>query len=102
MRNHCALRSISVSQYRLGKVKPLEVISPKTVVLVPVRASKLLVTNAPSPALRVPPVLEPASTSKFMAPVELQLLVGAKRILLSVETPVGKVQSVAVEARVNV
>jgi hypothetical protein len=91
-----------VSQYRLGKIKPLEVISPKTVVLVPVRVSKLLVTKAPSPALRVPPVLEPASTSKFMVPVELQLLVGANRILLSAEAPVGNAQSVAVDARLNV
>ena len=35
-------------------------------------------------------------------PVELQLLVGANRILLSAEAPVRNAQSVAVDARLNV
>lgn len=86
------------NQYMLGKLNPLDVTSPNTVVFVPVSLSKLFVVFKPSPTEMVP--FE--STSKVMVPVELQLFVGANLILLSVDAPVGNVQSVAVDERFKV
>jgi hypothetical protein len=79
----------------LGAENPRDLISSKTDAFVPVGSSKLLVTAAPSPAAKLPD----ASTSKFIAPVELQSLVGANRILLSVAKLVGNDQSVAVDVK---
>ena len=81
----------------LGAENPRDLISSKTDAFVPVSPSKLFVTAAPSPAAKLPD----ASTSKFIAPVELQSLVGANRILLSVAKLVGKDQSVAVDVSDN-
>ena len=90
--------AIGFNQYMLGKLNPLDVTSPNTVVFVPLSLSKLFVVFKPSPTEMAP--FE--STSKVMAPVELQLLVGANLILLSVGAPVGNVQSVAVDERFKV
>ena len=81
----------------LGAENPRDLISSKTDAFVPVSTSKLFVTLAPSLASKIPD----ASTSKFIAPVELQLFVGANLILLSVATLVGKDQSVAVDVSDN-
>jgi hypothetical protein len=83
----------------LGAENPRDLISSKTDAFVPVSPSKLFVTASPSPAAKLPD----ASTSKFIAPapapVELQSLVGANRILLSVARSVGNDQSVAVDVK---
>ena len=79
----------------LGAENPRDFISSKTDVFVPESPSKLFVTLAPSLVVKPPG----ASTSKFIAPVELQLLVGANRILLSVARLVGNDQSVAVDVK---